>query len=229
MRKMNALNMNKSIILAVIVIFSLILLHAPLTYLFANIFSLMRNDNKCILDEEMYKSKIISLEKQIASYDEAYESLRIYEGKSYVLAKVAFREIYDFFNYITINTDTLVEKGNPVINENGLVGIISEVSGTSAKVNLLTNYKGISVKVGNSYGLIDIYNKKDNTILIKNINNYEKISEGDEVVTSGLTDIVGDIKVGKVVKIEESDIEKLVYVSPYVDFNNINYLYVIKK
>lgn len=189
----------------------------------------MRKDNKCALNKEMYEEKISILEHKLSEYDKMHTNLNIFDSSSYILGKLAFRDVYNFFDYMTIYTDTLVNAGNIVINEKGLIGIINKTNNNESKVKLLTNINNLSVKVSSSYGIISSYDKKNNLLLVKNISNYKKINIGDEVLTSGLTNIDGGIKVGKVEKIEEKNIEKYIYVKPYVDFNNINYVYVINK
>ena len=71
-------------------------------------------------------------------------------------SKVMLQNIYDFYNKITINkgTNSNIEKGQAVINEKGLIGIINKVSNNSSEVNLITNPNtSISVKVNISYGI----------------------------------------------------------------------------
>ena len=63
--------------------------------------------------------------------------------------------------------------------------------------------------------------------LINNINNYEKINIGDTVTTSGLSNLPDNIYIGKVSEIKMKGIEQLVYVKSDVNFDNLNYLYVL--
>jgi len=206
-----------------------ILLHNPILIGLSNISSILRKDNRITLDEKMYKIKIEKLEKQILEYESAYKNIKIYDTSSYILSKIALRDIYDFYNYIIITPESKVNSGSAVISENGLVGIIKDTDTVTAKVSLLTSGEKVSVKINNSYGLIDDYDKKDKLLIAHNINNYEQIKEGDIVETSGLSTLDGGINIGEVKKIEEKGIEKIVYVKPSVDFDNLNYLYVVNK
>ena len=54
------------------------------------------------------------------------------------------------------------------------------------------------------------------------------IKKGDIVTTSGLSDIPEGIYVGKVERINKKGIKQVVYVKSLVDFDNLNYLYVLK-
>ena len=211
-----------------IIVITFLLLHEPLLIGVGNISALLRKNNESVLDKRAYEIKIENLEKQLLEYESSYENLKIFDNDNYVKGKVSLRNIYDFYDFIIINTDTRVNKETAVINENGLIGIVESIDGNLAKTKLLTK-NSTSVKVGSSYGLMDEYIKKDNVFIIHNINNYAKINIGDEVVTSGLTSFTANLKIGKVIKVETKDIERLVYVMPYVNFDDINYVYVIDK
>ena len=189
----------------------------------------MRKDNSCTLDYRMQEMKIESLERQLYEYESSMNNLKIYNQTTYVKAKIALRDIYKFYSYIVITTDESVKKNSAVVNEFGLVGFVKETDGTSARVSLLTSGDKISVKISNSYGVLDGYDKKDKTLVVHNINNYENINIGDIVYTSGLTDIEGNIEIGKVEKIETVGVEKIIYIKSSVDFDELNYLYVLNR
>jgi len=195
----------------------------------SNVFTLFREDNKNNLEVSSYKEKIEVLEKEISEYESSLESLKIYDGSSHVLAKIALRDGYDFYDTLIVSTDSLVKKGSAVMNEDGLVGIVSDANKKTAKVEMITKPLKVSVKVGEYYGVMDYYNLEDRLFIVHNINNYANIEVGSEVVTSGLSKIDGDIKIGTVSKIEKSSVETLVYVKPYVDFDHLNYLMVVNK
>ena len=211
------------------VVIAFILLHNNILILLSNISSIMRKDNSCTLDYRMQEMKIESLERQLYEYESSMNNLKIYNPTTYVKAKIALRDIYKFYSYIVITTDESVKKNSAVVNEFGLVGFVKETDGTSARVSLLTSGDKISVKISNSYGVLDGYDKKDKTLVVHNINNYENINIGDIVYTSGLTDIEGNIEIGKVEKIETVGVEKIIYIKSGVDFDELNYLYVLNR
>ena len=217
-----------AIITIIVSAIALVLLHDSFLNVLANISSFFRKDNTSVLQIEAYKQKVEHLEKQILEYQQSKENLKIYQGTSFILAKIALRSIYDFYDSIIISTESRVNTSSPVINEDGLVGFISETDGTSAKVELLTINNKLSVKVCNSYALLNEYLKKENLLVLSNINNYAEISPGCVVTTSGLQGIIEGLKIGEVVRVETKGIEKLVYVSPYVNYDDLNYLYIIE-
>ena len=129
------------------------------------------------------------------------------DKKSLIYSKVIKRDIYEFFNNITIakGSNDNIKKGDIVINEYGLVGIINKVNKNSSEVSLITNKDlNISVKVNDSYGMLY---SKDHKLKIKNIKIEGVIKEGDEVITSGLTNVPEGIKIGKITDIKKDELE----------------------
>lgn len=144
-------------------------------------------------------------------------------------SKVMLQNIYDFYNKITINkgTNSNIEKGQAVINEKGLIGIINKVSNNSSEVNLITNPNtNISVKINNSYGILTT---KDNKLIVKNIKTNSEIKEGEQVFTSGLTNIPEGILVGTVKSITKSslELEYILEITSAIDIYNISYVGVV--
>lgn len=223
------MNKIQPIVNIIIILLLFIVLHNALITGLGNIFSLIKHDNKYELLESAYKTKIDTLEKSIANYEKGTNALKIYEGNNYIISKIALRDIYDFYNFAVLSTDSLVTKGNAVINESGLVGIIESANKTTAKVNFLTGNVKVSVKIGDTYGMLDEYDREAKSFIIHNINNYQPVDIDEEVTTSGLQEIDGNLPIGKVSKTETVGIEQKVYVKPYVNFDDLNYLMVINK
>lgn len=223
------MNRSKPFLEVFITVIVFILLHNQILLLLSNISSLLREDNRVLLDKTMYEQKIESLERQLFEYESSYENLSIYSQSNYILSKIALRDVYDFYDYLIITPNTRVSKGSAVINESGLVGIVKDADSKSAKVSLISGKEKISVKIASSYGIMNGYDKKSKELIVRNINNYENIEVGASVMTSGLSNIDGDILIGSVSKVEKDGIENIVYVKPSVDLDNLNYLYVINK
>jgi len=219
----------KKILGIILILFSFILLYNPFMIAFANITTIFRKDNSIELKDTVYQQKINNLEETIAEYERALESLKIYDNSTFVLSKVGIRNIYDFYDFLIISTDTKVNNGAAVVNENGLIGLIKESNKNTAKVELITGDISLSVQINGSYGILNGYDKDTGLFLVHNINNYKDVNVGDEVLTSGFQKIDKNILVGYVSKVENDGIENLLYIKPSVDFNNINYLMVINK
>lgn len=165
----------------------------------------------------------------IKDYEKLLNFMNLTENKQELIySKVITREIYEFYDKITItkNENDNIKKGDIVINEYGLIGTISKVNKNSCEVSLITsNDTNISVKVGESYGILY---SKDHKLKIKNMKIEGSIKEGDEVYTSGLTLVPEGIKIGKVKNIKKDELE-LEYILDIesISLHNLKYLGVI--
>lgn len=183
-----------------------------------------KNDISYVLENEIdfYKEQYkILLEQKDIDYFEEYK---------YYNVKVIGTNIYDFFEkVVTTKPDyNKFKKGDAVINENGFVGVIDVVNKKNIEINLLQNNKTkISVEINGSYGSLEVENKN---LLVKNITSDTTINLNDPVYTSGLTTIPGKILVGYVKKVEltDDDLEKILLVRPAVDFENLDYVSIVK-
>ena len=146
-----------------------------------------------------------------------------------IYSKVIFRNIYEFYNKITITKgENEITPGSAVVNNEGLIGIIDKSYKNYSEVQLLTNDNiNLSVKINNSYGILT---SKNNKIIIKSIKLENAIKEGDKVYTSGLTNITKDILIGTVSNITKDnlELEYIIEVTPAANFHNLNYVGVIK-
>ena len=139
------------------------------------------------------------------------------------------RNIYEFYEKIEISKGSKanIKKGDLVIAQNGVIGVIEKVKENSSEVLLLTNSKiNLSVKINNAYGILT---SKDHQILVKNIKLTEEIKEGNTVTTSGLTDIPGGILIGKVkqVKKDKLELEYILEIDVNVNFKEIKFVGVV--
>lgn len=164
-------------------------------------------------------------------YNELLETnnFNISSNLNLIISKVYLRNIYDFSNTITIykGSNSDIKEGMAVINNAGLVGIIKNVDKESSKVELITSKtSNISVRINNNYGVLKMHN---NSLVVKDFSASSDISIGDKIYTSGLGNLPKDIYVGIVsdVKINDTEIEKIIEVETAVDFSNINYVLVV--
>jgi len=173
-----------------------------------------------------------SLDKGV--YEEYQDLLKItrLEPLNYKLiySKILNRNMYQFYDKITIDTGSKgnVAKGDLVINEKGVIGIIETSDNNSSEVMLLTNKDiNMSVKIKNAYGILTSSN---NEVLIRNIKLNEEINVGDEIYTSGLTSIPADILIGTVseVNTDSLGLEYILKVKLASDINHIRYVGVLK-
>jgi rod shape-determining protein MreC len=172
------------------------------------------------------KNNNLELEKNNIENAYGYSDLIDYNLE---YSKVLYKNIYNLNNEITIykGKNNNIKENNLVINELGLVGVISKVNDNSSVVNLLTNNKtNISVKIGDSYGILKYQNNK---LIVEGLNNKSNINILDEVKTSDITTIPDNILVGyvKSINMDKYEIEKIVEVTSSVNFNVLKYLSII--
>ena len=184
-----------------------------------------------INNKDKIESKICELENNnvLKEYNELLNLVNLTKDNHLLIySKIINRNIYEFYNFITISKGYKddIKKGDIVLNEYGLIGTISKVNKNSSEVSLITNKDtNISVKVGESFGILY---SKDNKLKIKNMKIEGTIKEGDEVLTSGLTSIPEGIKIGKVknIKKDELELEYILDIEP-ISLHNLKYIGVL--
>ena len=146
-----------------------------------------------------------------------------------VTSKVMLRNLYEFKDILTIykGSDQNITVGSPVINEKGLIGIITKLNSTTSEVRLITNKNSnISVRINSSFGILKM---QDDNLVVSDLQASDTLNIGDKIYTSGIGNLPSDIYIGEVsdITLNNTEIEKIVYVKPAVDFSNLNYVLVV--
>ena len=159
----------------------------------------------------------------------------------YLNATVINRNIGYFYNTLTINKGKKdgIDVNMAVVTKKGLIGKISKVSNNVSTVKLLTSNDSnnkISVKIKsndkNVYGLLSSYDLDKKVYLVEGISENTKINEGDVVTTTGFSNnFPSGVYIGKVVGVTKDnfDLAQLIEVKSDVDFDNINFVTVLKR
>lgn len=183
----------------------------------------------------------VELRKQLEAMKEELNIEYTINDYEFLNATVISRNISYWYNTITIDKGTYngVEVDMVVVNSNGLIGKIVSTTTFTSEVKLLTtsdtnNKISIAIVSNNKklYGLINEYNYKNNYLEVEGISNTESVSIGDYVYTSGLGGVFpSGILIGKVSEIttDEYDLAKIINVSPIADFDDINYVAILKR
>ena len=184
-------------------------------------------DNTDNLTSYIYDEK---LEYYKEEYEDMQKLLNI-EVLDYqaIYSKVILRDIYAFYDEITIGKGSYdgVSKGDLVVNEKGVIGLVKSVNNHTSIVELLTNSNiELSVKINQSYGILT---SVDNEIIVKNVKLDDEIKVGDFVTTSGLTSVPGEILVGKVseIKTDTLGLEYILEVDAVAYLQDISYVAVL--
>lgn len=182
-----------------------------------------------------------NLKDEIDKLKETLNLNTILSDKVYMNATVVTRNIDYWYNEITIDKGSKngIEKGMAVVVPKGLIGQITKVSNYTSTIKLLSNENmsdkiSVKIKVGDNYvyGLISAYDAKTNTYTVEGISENVKIEKDADVVTTGMGTIFpSGLIVGKVKEVttDNFDLSKVVEVKSSVDFNDIDYVTVLKR
>lgn len=183
----------------------------------------------------------IELRKQLESMKKELGITYTINDYEFLNATVISRNVAHWYNTITIDKGSYngVEVDMVVVSSKGLIGRVVSTTTFTSDIKLLTtsdtNNK-ISVAITNGenklYGLIKDYNYKNNSLEVEGISNTESVSVGNYVYTSGLGGVFpSGILIGKVSEIttDEYDLSKIINVTLAADFNDINYVAILKR
>lgn len=186
-----------------------------------------KNNNEELKKEIVELKKALELNKTLTEYDPVNATI-LSRNKSY------------WFNTLTIDKgkNSGIKKNMAVITKDGLIGKISKVSHNSSEVKLITsddvNFKiSVAIKTpsGDSYAVLNGYDKEKNLIKVTGIDKTTSINKGDIVLTSGLGEMFpAGIYIGTVEEIESDkyNLSKIVYIKTSQNFNDVHYVTVLK-
>jgi len=192
------------------------------------------------------KNNLLSLENmQLRENEAEVERLRSLldykqaQNDQYVLeaARVIARSPNNWYKTLTIDKGTAsgIDMNMPVINPNGLVGKVVSVSSNSSQIWLMTDREmavgAILQETRETKGIVEGLGDNGQLRMI-NIPYYSPVSEGEKVISSGLSEIYPPgIQIG-VIKDIKKDVNGLVLsatVEPSVDFDQLEEVLVIKQ
>lgn len=200
---------------------------------------LKENDElKQKLNDLSYDNKILARENtELENYRKLYKLDKKYPNYPKVAARVISRDGNNWFNVFTIDKgkNDGIQVDMNVISGNGLVGIVSEVGAGYAKVRAIIDDKS---------NVSSMFEQSGETCMVKGnmesiyhgyidielISNSAKIKDGDEVVTSHVSDkFLQGLSVGYVKDIvsDESAQTKTAHLVPAVDFDQLENVLVI--
>lgn len=178
--------------------------------------SLKEENSVLVLENEKLKD-LMGLEK-------SYSNTHVY-------ARVISRNRLYFFDTFIISrgSGSGISINDAVVSADGLIGRIVSVSKDYSTVRMITsNYDDnkLSVVVNGYNGNIKEY--RDGYLLIDGVNNYDKISVGDKVYTSGLGVLDKGLFIGSVSKVLEDSygISGILYVD-IASIDDISYVMVL--
>ena len=179
------------------------------------------DDSNIILDYNKYlKEELESLKK--------INNLSKNDDLNLIVSRVKYRDVYEYSNTITIlkGFKDGVFTGDTVLNNDGLIGIITKTFEHYSIVTLITNKNSnISVKINDAVGILKVI---DNKLVVVNLNNFSKITINDKIYTSGLGNLPSDIYIGTVknINLNNTEIEKVVDVDINSRLDKLDYVFI---
>ena len=183
-----------------------------------------------LIKKDSILSEEIILKSDYNALNEKYTTLLnshdLWEDKKdFITSKVVGRDPYNL-DEITIlkGSKDGVKTGDIIINEYGLIGIVSDIKKHVSFVKTI-NHKdtNISVKVGEVYGMLK---KEDGKLIIKDIKTKDSDLVGSLVKTSGFTSVPEDVLVGEVSSVIDNGLTLSLVVTSSADLNDLNYCFI---
>jgi rod shape-determining protein MreC len=160
-----------------------------------------------------------------------------------VRARVIAKDPNLWFDQVTIDkgSGSGIERNQAVANGQGLVGRVTEVTGSTAIVTLITNHTtqiGAKVSESGVQGLVGVEAGHPTNLVLSSLSSKDEVSRGQIVVTSGTTSKVDrfpspyprDIPIGRVTSVDDlgTDDEQA-HVAPFADLRRLDLVEVLTK
>jgi rod shape-determining protein MreC len=148
-----------------------------------------------------------------------------------------------WFDQVTIDkgSGSRIERNQAVVNGQGLVGRVTEVTGSTAIVTLITNHTtqiGGKVSESGVQGLVGVEAGHPTDLVLGSLSSKDEVSRGQIVVTAGTTSKVDrfpspyprDIPIGRVTSVDDlgTDDEQA-HVTPFADLRRLDLVEVLTK
>jgi len=152
---------------------------------------------------------------------------------SYKAAAVIGRDPSPFLQYVIINrgSNDGIQRGMPVVTNQGLVGRVDAVIADAARIQLITDpASNVNVRLKNAEANASLIGSVTGDVTLDLIPQDVALQAGDLVLTSGLGGgYPPDLIVGQVVNVRTRDFDlfQQATVQPVVDFNRLQIVLVI--
>jgi rod shape-determining protein MreC len=160
-----------------------------------------------------------------------------------VRARVIAKDPNLWFDQVTIDqgTGSGIQRNQAVVNGQGLVGRVTEVTGSTAIVTLVTNHTtqvGAKVNESGVQGLVRVEAGHPTELILDDLAGNDEVTRGQIVVTAGTTSRVDrfpspyprGIPIGRVTGVEDpgTDDQKA-HVAPFANLRSIDLVEVLTK
>ena len=133
---------------------------------------------------------------------------------------------------IAAGSDRGIKQDTPIVTRDGLVGRVTEVTGSVAQVTLLTDENSAVAAIDQATGATGLvrHGQGQGSLLLDFVRKEANVQEGDVIVTAGKQSkqypslFPGGIAIGVVTSVGQSDtaLYKQIQIDPYVDFSGLD-------
>ncbi|MCC6298608.1 MAG: rod shape-determining protein MreC [Anaerolineales bacterium] len=182
------------------------------------------------------QAQVIQLQQQVGETEilaALVDFSRANPQNTYSAAAVIGRDPSPFLHYVIINrgSNDGIQRGMPVVTDQGLVGRIDAVIADAARVQLITDSASkVNVRLQQAETEASLVGSVTGDVALELIPQDVAIEDGDLVLTSGLGGgYPPDLIVGQVVNVRtrDSDLFQRATVQPVVDFRRLQIVLVI--
>lgn len=190
------------------------------------------------------QARIEEQQRQIQELKEMNDLKSVISDYEPISATVLSRSAEAWNNALTIDVGSAdgIQVDYAVISTEGLIGRVQSVNEHTAIVKLLTvtdssNQNKVSVQISISENvradaILESYDYDEQAFVVKLLDSNNTVTENMWVTTSGMGGVFpSGLLVGQVSKVEEltNAIGMNVYVKPAADFQNLDYVYVVRR
>jgi rod shape-determining protein MreC len=189
-----------------------------------------------------------AIQNEFARQENAYlrrlldyrDSPRFPDGYSSVAAEVIGRPSGAFTQAIVVaaGSSSGIRVNDPAVTGDGLVGLVTRVTGGTARIQLLTDEEAAVSALdlrSEAAGIVRHSRGTRQTLVLDRVRKEDRVRVGDEVVTAGwrtgtLSSLYPKgVPIGRVTSVGQSDTDlfQQVQVDPYVDFGSLDAVLVL--
>ena len=145
---------------------------------------------------------------------------------------IGWRNEFDERVVVAAGRSAGVHQETPVVTSDGLVGIVTQVSGSAALVTLLTDESSAVQARDQDTGAFGIvrHGEGEGSLIVDRVTKDKQVAEGDVIVTAGRRSqqypslFPANIPIGYVISVGQSDTApfKQIQIQPFVDFSSLD-------
>jgi rod shape-determining protein MreC len=206
-----------------------------------------KDENEKLREEvDELRQKVIEQQTAVSENERLKSLLRFVDGPTFpsgfegVATRVVGRppSAYNQEVLIAAGSSSGVQRNDPVVTKDGLVGLVTDVTSNGAKVTLLTDQSSAvsaAVLESGAAGIVRHGPSDASALILDRVSKDELVTEGDLVITAGWRSgkleslYPRGIPVGTVKSVGQQDVDlyKRIQVTPLVNFDSLAELIVL--